>query len=273
LFGLSLLCVRPSEAAEPGGMTIERDLVYAKPDGVELKLDAYLPKEPGDRPAVLVVHGGAWRTGSKRQLAGYAQRLSENGYAAFAINYRLAPKYVFPAQIEDCRSALEWICRNADRLRIDAARLGAIGYSAGGHLVTLLATDNGGDAEPDKPHPRLRAVVAGGAPCDFREIPPQARGLAFWLGDTRERRPDAYRAASPAAFVTPDDTPIFFFHGEVDQLVNVAGVRTMVEILKREKVETQLYVIPKAGHIEAVFDQEALHKALAFFDERLKSKE
>lgn len=247
---------------------IERDLVYARPAGAELKLDAYVPKAQGTIPAVLVVHGGAWRTGSKSQLAYYARRLAENGYAAFAINYRLAPTHKFPAQIDDCRSAMEWLSENAQRFHIDRERIGAIGYSAGGHLVTLLATDDAADKKTTVP--RLKAVVAGGAPCDFRQTAPQGRGLSFWLGDTREKIPDTYRLASPAAFVTPDDPPIFFYHGEQDQLVNIGGVRAMVELLKTAKVETELFAIPQAGHIAAVFHVAALEKALAFFDKHLQ---
>ena len=91
------------------GIEIKKDLVYATKDNLELKLDAYLPAGSKLRPSVLVIHGGGWRFGSKRQLAKYASGLAGRGFNAFAINYRLAPQHKHPAQIEDCRDAVRWI--------------------------------------------------------------------------------------------------------------------------------------------------------------------
>ena len=83
------------------------DIEYASPGSVELLLDAYVPKLAGPLPAVMVVHGGAWRSGSKRQLMKYARDLAARGIVTFAINYRLSPKYKFPAQLEDCRAGAQ----------------------------------------------------------------------------------------------------------------------------------------------------------------------
>lgn len=118
----------------------------------------------GRVPGVLVVHGGAWMSGSKMQVAWHAMRLARRGYFVMAINYRLAPKYQHPAQIEDCRDALKWMHTHADRLGVDANRLGAYGYSAGGHLVCLLglsAVHPSPDAplSPEKKSPETNAVA------------------------------------------------------------------------------------------------------------------
>jgi acetyl esterase/lipase len=140
---------------------ILKDIVYSKVGDRELLLDAYLPKKEGASPAVLVVHGGAWRFGNRKQLRGYAEALAKAGIVSFAIDYRLAPKHKFPAQIEDCRSAVKWIRSNAEKYKVDPTKLGAIGYSAGGHLVSLLGTT--GEAPDDKNgnvDTRLQVVVA-----------------------------------------------------------------------------------------------------------------
>ena len=151
---------------------IEENVVYSTVDASELLLDAYVPSGGIDRPAVLVVHGGAWRMGNRKQLQGYARALAKKGFVCFAIDYRLAPRHKFPAQIEDCRSAVQWIRRNAREYSIDVKRLGAIGYSAGGHLVSLLATTGEGpSAENGNVDSRIQAVVAGGAATDFRQSP------------------------------------------------------------------------------------------------------
>src|SRR5262249_8362095 len=117
---------------------VQRDITYSKPEGIDLKLDAYIPQGDGLFPAILVVHGGAWRSCSQLHLSPQARRFAEAGMAAFAISYRLAPSYKFPAQLEDCQAAVRWIRSHAAQYHVDPNRLGAYGYSAGGHLVALL---------------------------------------------------------------------------------------------------------------------------------------
>jgi acetyl esterase/lipase len=226
---------------------------------------------------VLVVHGGAWSMGTRAQLAAVAIALARHGYTAATISYRLAPKDPFPAQIYDCQAAVRWLRENAGEFKIDPTRIGGFGYSAGGHLVALLGTLGDDDfreggVPADAPSARLQAVVAGGTPCDFRGLPANSRRLAYWLGGTPSDKPDAYRFASPAAFITADDPPMFFFHGERDRLVPIHSPRRMVESLAVAGVEAKLHTIHNTGHIGALFDPETLAMALAFADRNLKSQ-
>src|SRR5687767_6527967 len=110
------LATAPTFAAE----TIEvfRSVPYAKPAGEELTADVYLPKGTQAHPAVLVVHGGAWTIGNKSHLSFAAKQFAEAGFCAVAINYRLAPKHKFPAQLEDCLAAVAWMRANAEKYRI-----------------------------------------------------------------------------------------------------------------------------------------------------------
>lgn len=269
-------------------VTIERDVAYVSRGEDELLMDVYKPTGDGPHSAVLVVHGGAWRSGSKAQLMPYARELAARGHVAFAINYRLAPEHIFPAQIEDCQEAVRFIVANAEKYAVDTERLGAIGYSAGGHLVALLgtqgvtiavdtamATDNAeatnGDAEHAQENIRLKGVAPGGAPCDFRAMPASALGLAFWLGGSRGEKPENYKAASPAAFVTEEACPMFFFHGEEDELVDLQSPKAMMAELDKSGVENKLHVVDGAGHIAAAMNQDALKAALDFLDERLQA--
>jgi acetyl esterase/lipase len=246
--------------------------VYANRDGKDLHVDVYLPQGKGPFPAVLVVHGGAWRTGNKMQLMTYAIRLANHGYAAFAINYRLAPAHKHPAQIEDCRAAVQWIRTNADKYGVDANRIGAIGYSAGGHLVSLLGCEGEkGASEAGKaPSTRIQAVAAGGAPVDFRGLQKDAKPLVDLLGGKYAEKQEVYKEASPAAHVSSDDPPIFFFHGTSDELVGVPGVEAMVKALKAVKVPAELLLVEKGTHISAAMNKAAVERAVQFFDEHLK---
>ena len=262
---------------------IERNIQYGVAAGVNLRLDAYMPAGEGPFPGLLVIHGGAWSTGIKEQLGRYARRLAERGYAAFAVNYRLAPAHKFPAQIDDCRDALRWLVAHAEKFHVDVDRLGAIGYSAGGHLSALLATEptprarlsadasTQQSAKTDQDFVRLSAIAIGGAPCDFRDFDPDSRGLAFWLGGKRASIPQVYAAASPAAFVTPDDPPTFLWHGDSDRLVPLANPTGFADLLKKTGVETEFRVVKEGGHIYSAFDLESLEQAVDFFDKHLKS--
>jgi len=246
-------------------------LVYSTVGERELLLDAYIPNDDGPHPAVLVVHGGGWRYGSRRQLRGYAKSLAKRGFSCFAIDYRLAPKHKFPAQIEDCRSALKWIRENAGQYKVDVSRVGAIGYSAGGHLVSLLGnTGEGPTEENDHVDTRLQAVVAGGAPTDFREFEDNGRWATYFMGGDLDQVPENFHNASSPAFADATDPPTFFFSGTKDRIVPIRWSKAGYEALKEAGVKTEFYEIEGVGHLLAAANPKALAKAYAFLETELK---
>ena len=193
-------------SAQPtGSVAANREYEFQKFGGVawrsgpgyELTLDVYVPDRPSLAPALLAVHGGSWRSGTKLNWFRHARKLARAGFVVVAINYRHAPEFKFPAQIHDCKAAVRWMRRHAGEYGIDPDRIGAIGYSAGGHLVALLATsdvDDGleGDlaAGDQGISSRVQAVAIGGAPCHFEWIDEDSRTLNFWLGSTRRQNPE-----------------------------------------------------------------------------------
>ncbi len=273
---LALIACLTAMAAVAGEVDVTYGETYVERDSGPVKADIYLPRGEGPFPGVLVVHGGAWRMGNRAQLGGVAQLLAQHGFTAVAISYRLAPQYKFPAQIDDCKSAVRWMRTNAAKWKIDPNRIGGFGYSAGAHLVALLGStgpDDGLEGVADVanlPSTRLQAVAAGGAPCDFRIIPPGEDFLAFWLGGNRGQAPEQYRLASPATFVTADDPPFFFFHGETDQLVPLWSPTKMSKELTAAGVSAELYVVPELGHIACCMDRTAIDRAVAFLEQHLK---
>jgi len=126
-------------------VSVEYDITYANVSGVALKMDIYYPEVAnGPVPAVVYVHGGGWIGGDKADGIGMMiiPALVARGYLVAAVNYRLAPQYRFPAQIEDVKCAIRYLRAKADTYRIDPTRVGAFGSSAGGHLVALLSTSD-----------------------------------------------------------------------------------------------------------------------------------
>jgi acetyl esterase/lipase len=269
------LAIPAAVATAESNVDISTGVEYVQRDSGPLKADIYVPKGAGPFPGMLVVHGGAWAMGTREQLAGAALFLAEHGYTAVSIEYRLAPQDKWPAQIYDCEAAVRWMRAHAAEYKIDPARIGGYGYSAGGHLVALLGTlTNEQLREPglpaDAPSARLQVVLAGGAPCDFRSLPPDSNRVAYWLGGTPAQKPDVYRDASPANYVSADDPPMFFFHGDSDELVPMRSPQKMVERLHDAGVTADFYTVKGAGHIPAALDQTAREKALAFADHVLK---
>ena len=278
LLGLMLVVSGgPAWAEGEPAVKVVRSQTYVKRDTGSLDADVYVPRGEGPFPGMLVVHGGAWRVGTRAQLATAAQKFAEHGYTAVAISYRLAPKSTFPAQIYDCQAAVRWMREHAKDFKIDTKHIGGFGYSAGGHLVALLGALDDDDYKEegvaaDAPSARLQCVLAGGAPCDFRDLPPNVGMLSYWLAGTRAEKPDNYRNASPANFITKDDPPMYFFSGEQDVLVPIASPRRMVESLQKTGLTAEMYPIKNAGHIEALFDRGALEHALSFADKSLKGE-
>jgi acetyl esterase/lipase len=244
---------------------VEHNVVYACFEDIELICDVYSPAqtvEQSNYPAALVIHGGAWSSGSKTMMAGYASKLAQAGIVTVAINYRHAPTHKFPAQVDDVREALIWLNDNAVKYAIDLSRIGLFGYSAGAHLACMLATlqDEPMDRilttstwEADDPRwerlPSVTAVVAGGPPCEFRTIPPQNAGLSFFLGSTREQAPEVYEAASPVSFASEGDCPVCFIHGERDFIVPIQSSRSLYDAQVEAGVPSEFVMIEKQGHM------------------------
>lgn len=245
-------------------------LVYTPPQWpLALSGDLYLPRKAGGPyPIVLVVHGGSWQHGARDDfdISRVATALALHGYAAFSIDYRLAPKYRHPAQLQDMQQALRWLQANADAYQLDMNRLGAWGYSAGAHLVSLLAV------QPESPElPRLRVVVAGGTPADLRIYPdsPAAKAL---LGARPAEAPELYRQASPLAQVRAGLPAFFLYHGTVDDLVLPSQTENFAAALRGAGVPVKVWRLPGYGHIKAaLFQGKSVPAALDFLDQYISS--
>ena len=118
---------------------IDRGIIFASPDRVDLKLNIYRPLLSGKYPALIIIYGGAWREGTPDSYETYSSYMADQGYSVIAIDYRHAPKYKFPAQLEDVKVALQYIQDRAADFEVDTQRMAIMGRSAGGHLATLAA--------------------------------------------------------------------------------------------------------------------------------------
>ena len=135
ILALIVLVAGRAFAAGDDSIEFQSSVEYSNPHGEHLKLDLAQPKPiDGLAPAVVCIHGGGWAGGGREGWDDVCKQLAARGYVAITVTYRLAPKYVFPAQIDDVKAAVRWLRANAERLKVDPNRIGAVGDSAGGHL-------------------------------------------------------------------------------------------------------------------------------------------
>lgn len=207
-------------------LTIDRDIIYAQPDGFPLGLDIYRPAGMTGLPVIMIVHGGGWCVGDRQWMDDFARFLAEQDYLVATVSYRLAPVFPYPAACEDMLTAAAWLVEHAAEYGGVATRFGALGVSAGAHLVTWLAT------EPKTP---LTCCASWAGPMDMRRepvtYPYRSYGLAF-MGACIHDAPDAYVAASPLFRLTSAAPPLLLVHGLADEVVPVDHARWMLDRAK-----------------------------------------
>lgn len=239
----------------PSPVRYTANIPFAKPNGVELKLDVYRPPQMGKYPAIVMVYGGAWREGNPTLNAEFNRYIAARGYVVWAISYRHAPQYRFPAQLEDVRSALSFVRQHAAEYETDPDRLALMGRSAGAHLAMLAAYKPGA--------PKIRAVVNYYGPIDltvgYYDLPhpdpiDSRTVLRSFLGGTPEEFPDLYRAASPINDVTRSLPPTLLIYAGRDHLVQAKFGRQMGDRLRTQGTIAVFLELPWAEHaFDAVF--------------------
>lgn len=272
----------------PEDVLFERDVTYGKGSGEDLKLNLARPRwvegapfDPARHrlPCVVVIHGGGWAAGRKEQHDPLTWEFARRGYISATIGYRLVPKALFPAQIEDVKCAVRFLRARAGRYGIDPDRMGAMGFSAGGHLSMMLGVMGPGDGLEgeggwaDQPS-HVQAVVNFFGPTDFAsaDFPEASRGIvARWIGGTRQEKPEEYRRASPITYVSKGDAPILHFQGTKDALVPHTQIYVMVDAMTAAGVSGRAEFIVGAGHGWGPPEAgRALEATYAFFEQHLK---
>jgi len=246
---------------------VERSIAFGEA-GSRNHLDIYLPAEtpPEGAPVLLQVHGGAWTIGKKDQQGiPLMHHLAAKGWVCVAINYRLAPRNPWPAQIVDVKKAIAWIRENIAEYGGDPDYIAITGGSAGGHLTALAAlTPNDPEWQPGfedvdtsvqvaVPHYGVYDMAGASGLKSSRLARDRFLGPRVFQKRFADD-PATFEAATPLLRVSPDAPDFFVIHGARDTVVNVGEAHQLVARLREDSKRTVVYAeLPGAQHAFDVF--------------------
>jgi len=249
---------------------ITRDVVYVEYGQRRLKLDVYRPPEDiqvDAVPGIVAVRGGAWRQGDKEFFGYIAGQLAMRGFVTASIEYRTVDEAKFPAAVDDVRAAVRWMRAHAAEYGADPRAIGAIGGSAGAHLVAMLAAS--GD---------LDAAVAMGGGYDLASLQNGAdrdviRAITDFIGAPLDAHADTVAAASPMRHVSSRSTPLLLLHSPTDPIAPLEQAVEMQRAYRRVGASAVLKTIDAPGVHgfwgDPRYFSEALGEAEKFFHSRL----
>ena len=235
-------------AAQPIPVQVQPDVAYG-PLPAE-QADLYLPETPKTRrPAVVVIHGGGWVSGSRHASDYFSSLLAARGVVVLNIDYRLADKALpdtrWPAQLVDAQLAVRFLRAHAADYAIDPARLGAAGDSSGAQLAVFLGVLPGitpGDQATLYPNqrPNVKAVVDQFGPMDLPGMGQYGIGSIEAMFGSTTPPPTTLLTASPIPAVTARAAPVYIIHGQGDRVAPFDGSRQLVDALKAHHVPVEL---------------------------------
>lgn len=259
-----------------------KDIAYDD-DHPAQALDAYLVESDQPTPAMIYIHGGGWRAGSKNNIPGWLRSFFNEGkLSVIAVEYRFTDVATHPAQVNDCLRAIQFVRHNADKWNIDTKRLGVTGGSAGGHLSAYVALRDDAqkpksDDAVERQSSRVACAVSFAGPTDWSLLSsiehrhPAYRQLIGYEPGTPADKMAArlIKDVSPISFVSKDDPPIMQVHGDNDAIVPLQHASNLHKTLEAAGVRSQLVVIPGGNHGVSGAGGGTAKRPAAFIQEQL----
>lgn len=249
------------ESASLAQAPTHQDVAYDNDDSSQC-VDVYLPKSDKATPAMIFIHGGGWRAGSKKHVPAWLKRFVADGQlSVVSVEYRFTNVKTHPAQVHDCLRAVQFVRHNAAKWNIDPQRLGVTGGSAGGHLTAYVALHDDA-AKPDSKDPveressRVTCAVPFAGPTDWsllstikHDHPAYRQLIGYEPGTAADKlSPELMKNVSPISFASKDDPPIMQVHGDKDVIVPIEHAQNLHNKLKSLGVTSELVVIPGGNH-------------------------
>lgn len=264
--------------AFPQGTILHGNIPYNNDDLPKHLLDIYLPANTkGKLPLVIFIHGGGWLVNDKYADIGYMKKtvneIVSSGFALASIDYRFATQAIFPAQIQDCNRAISYLYDNADKYGFDKSRFAVMGFSAGGHLASLVGLSNNNNMETffmpgTSKSFNFKAVIDFYGPAELVLFPganDEKSPEGLLIGAAPLSRPDLAKAASPITYVDKNDPPFLIIHGEKDDLVSPKQSQLLSSWLNAVGVQNELIIVKDAPHFGVMFDSDEVRSKVMNF--------
>jgi acetyl esterase/lipase len=244
----------------------QRNLVYCSIGNRDLHLDAFSPKTKKGKklPAILIIHGGGWRSGNRTQHIPLAQKLAASGYVCFTVEYRLSTEALYPAAVDDLKSALRWMHTNARKFNIDTSKIAALGFSAGGELAALIGTTRQnpgfeGTGCNSKNSSNVNAVVDIDGTLSFVH-PESGEGndtksisaSTYWFGYNPKTNFSLLKEASPLTHGGKNTPPFLFLNSSIDRMH--AGRDDFRKVLDQYHIYSEVHAFPDSPHGFCLFE-------------------
>lgn len=250
----------------PKGIVSQNNVVYTilqnTPYGKRyLHLDLFRPSESrkGPLPALILIHGGGWRSGNKLMQVPIAQQIALRGYVTASVEYRLSPEALYPAAIYDIKAAIRFLRANAKKYNIDPKKIAITGSSAGGQLAALIGMTNGlqkfeGDEGNNLVSSKVQAIIDMDGILDFTDPNESAKdddplkpsAGAYWFGASFKQVPEKWIEASPLIYAGKNTPPILFLNSSLPRFH--AGRDSVITILNKYGIYSELHTIPGTPH-------------------------
>lgn len=221
-----------------------RDVVYSTATGRPLHFDAFINETQEMLPAVILIHGGGWKSGSKEMKNPLAEKIAVAGYQTFTLEYRLSDEAKYPAAIDDVRDAINFIKENSEKFKIDAAKIAILGCSSGGQMAALIGA---------KYSAEVNAVVdVDGILAFHHPDSEEAKMAALWLGGSYEEIPQIWNDASALTHVSEKTPPFLFINSQFKRFS--AGQNDFVLKLNEFGIYSEVGKIENSPHPFWLFD-------------------
>jgi len=238
----------------------EREISYCSEGRRILKMDVFqnTTQKDGLRTAIIIIHGGGWRSGDKSQHFPLAQKLASLGYVCFTPEYRLSTEALFPAAIYDLKSAIRWVRANAKKYNLNPEKIVISGFSAGGELAAFLGTTSNmplfeGDGCEKDVSSHVNAIIDIDGTLSFVH-PDSGEGddskgtsaATYWFGYSKKENPMLWEAASPLGYVGEKTSPTLFINSSVDRMHT--GRDDYMQVLKANSIYSEVIEFDTAPH-------------------------
>ncbi len=248
----------------PAGLIAHRGVVYATlpetPYGKrELHLDVFRPSGQGKYPALLLLHGGGWRSGNRVMQIPLAQMIASHGFVTATVEYRLSPEAIYPAAVYDTKAAIRFMRLHARKYGIDPGKMAISGSSAGGQLAALVGMTNGvqkfeGDGGNSAISSGVQAIIDMDGVLDFRDPNESSKDLdplkpsagAYWFGGSFKQIPGKWLEASPIVYADKSSPPILFINSALPRFH--AGRDSVITILNKYGIYSEVHTIQDTPH-------------------------